>query len=443
MSQQFSKVVPAPVAKQAPLPGPGAARSLARLVPSDLVDLEGVPAGSLRVPALLALPGGELLLVHDLRPQVAPGRWQAVGGALPGDLPNPNRLVVRRSADGGTTWSLPALLVPDPAQLRVRGVSDPSLLLGPDGSVHLLAAASTDVGVFGAHPPTRPSQRGQYPEPGTLRLVHAVSQDAGASWHWQDLTDLLCACPQRPQGVVAFPVSGHGATLAVGEHVGRMVQPLVLVGPAGGDGVRAVGAAALLSDDAGASWYLGRDVPAPQQGRSASLAGGARTCGVDEWAVAQDARGRLVLSARDGGYGGTRLSAFSQDGGLSWSVPVAQADLPDPGCNAALAPWPARLGQEGAGGLLCSHASNPSARVDGRLSVSVDGAATWVPLAALSGAGQPFGYSDLAVLDLDGAGALAVVVAEEPSADPGVDAGLVVLALDLPPHPSTPPPTCL
>lgn len=403
------------------LPTPGGRAAVRHLARLDSAGLPGSPGGDLRVPSLLALDDGTLLLVHDHRPPVPGPGWQQDGGALPGDLPNPNSLWLRRSTDAGASWSAPQPLVPDPGCPLVRGLSDPSLLLAADGTVHLLAAAATDVGLFGAHPPTRPAAPGQPAESGTLRLLHARSQDGGRTWAWQDLSDLLRPSAQDPAGLVAFPVSGHGATLGAGPWPGLLVQPLVAVGPPRPDGSRPVQARSLLSDDAGASWYLGQPVPPPSQAATASLAGAAATTGVDEWALAPAPDGSLLLCARDGGYGGTRLTSRSHDGGRSWSVPQPRPDLPDPGCNGALLALP------GTRALLCSHAADPRARRQGRLSLSTDAGATWRPLAELSGPQEPFGYSDLCALP--GPGHRVLVVAEEPQ--DGAGAVLVLQAVDL------------
>ena len=375
-------------------------------------DLPGGSPGSLRVPALVALPDGPLLLVHDHRPRPGAGAWREHGGALPDDLPNPNSLWLRRSEDAGATWSAPQRLMP--TDVGLGGVSDPSVLYDPrTGRLHLFAAAATDVGLFGAHPPSRSAREGLAPEPGTLRLLHAVSPDAGITWDWEDLTALLAPTAERPDGVVGFPVSGHGLALAHGAHAGRLVQPLVTALAPRPDGTRPVRATALLSDDAGATWFLGRDVPAPEGAGAASLAGGAATTGVDEWALAElpagsGEQGGLLLSARDGGYGGRRLTAQSRDGAMTWTTPRPEETLPDPGCNGSLVGLPG-------GAMVCSHAGDPRSRCAGRLSVLPAGASAWRDLAVLTGPDEPFGYSDAAVIPrFPGSGARVVVVAEQP-----------------------------
>ncbi|QPL04865.1 MULTISPECIES: exo-alpha-sialidase [Actinomyces] len=312
------------------------------LTAADITAVTGrpTPGAALRVPALLRHRcTGRLLLAHDLRPvTTSDDAWRTSGGALPGDLPNPNSLWLRASDDDGATWSAPAPLLPDPEALPgIVGLSDPVLLEGPSGTLHLLAAASADVGLFGAHVPTRPWRAGQAPEPGTLRLLHATSHDVGATWAWTDLTDLCLPGPVFPEGCVLFPASGHGTVLGPGPAVGRLVAPLVAALPApsrSGQDVH-LRSVCLLSDDDGITWRLGRPVPvATSAGRS--LAGGARTSGTDEHAVVALDGATVLMSARDGAYGGTRLTSLSVDGAATWSPAQREADVPDPGCNAGL-----------------------------------------------------------------------------------------------------------
>ncbi|WP_366181221.1 sialidase family protein [Actinomyces timonensis] len=385
---------------------------------------DGAPAGSLRVPALLARPGGDLLLVHDLRPRPDGDAWRSAGGALPDDLPNPNRLFLRRSGDGGATWDEPVPLDPDPAVLPgITGISDPSLIAAPDGALHLLAAAGSGVGLFGARPPRLPWSRGEPPEPGTMRLLHAVSSDEGATWRWRDATDAALPSARWPDGAVLFPVSGHGIATPAG-----LVQPVVVALAPREDGSRPLRSACLLSSD-GAAWRLGDPVPLGD-GAAASLAGGAATSGTDEHAVAPatPAGDLLVMSARDASYGGTRLESTSVDGGMTWARPEAVPALSDPGCNAGMAGLPD-------GSLLLSHSSDPAARRAGRLSTrGADG--QWRALAGLTGPDEPFGYSDLVILPgSQGAPGepgpvRALVAAEEPGADESATR-LAILAIDL------------
>ena len=393
---------------------------------------DGAPIGSLRVPALAATPSGGLLLVHDLRPRPDGEAWRSAGGALPDDLPNPNRLWLRRSTDGGASWGEPSPLDPDPAALPgLTGISDPSLIAAPDGALHLLAAASSGAGLFGARSPRRRWSPGDPPEPGTMRLIHAVSHDEGATWRWRDATDAALPSEQWPDGAVLFPVSGHGIATPAG-----LVQPAVVALAPREDGSRPLRSACLLSL-AGDSWRLGAPVPLVD-GAAASLAGGTATSGTDEHAIAPAAQdgSLLVMSARDAAYSGTRLESTSADGGWTWSRPTAVPVLSDPGCNAGLAALPD-------GALLLSHASDPAARCAGRLSIgrpTTAGGPVWAPLVGLTGPGEPFGYSDLAVLPVPqgSAGGVAsepgpvrvVVAAEEPGADEG-STRLVILAIDL------------
>ncbi|MCL3791952.1 exo-alpha-sialidase [Actinomyces sp. 186855] len=269
------------------------------------------------------------------------------------------------------------------------------------GALHLLAAASTDVGLFGAHAPTRPWRAGEAPEPGTLRLLHATSHDAGATWAWTDLTDLCLPGSVLPHGCVLFPASGHGTALTCGPAAGRLIAPLVAALPTAPQDVL-MRSLCLLSDDDGATWRLGEPVPVAA-GAGRSLAGGARTAGTDEHAVAVLDGATVLMSARDGSYGGTRLTSLSQDGATTWSPAQRDEDVPDPGCNAGL------VALDG-GRALLSHAADPAGRRAGRLSLRT-ARGHWRVLHEL-GEG-PFGYSDLALLpDAD-----ALVVWEAPGPD--------------------------
>lgn len=380
------------------------ARTMTRM---SVADVPGAHQGdSLRVPALVRLPGGRLLLAHDHRPVPRPTDWAGRGGALPDDLPNPNSLWLRTGSGG--FWGPPRRL--DPGLPGVTGLSDPCLTVGSGGVVHLLASASTGTGLFGARTPTHPAVPGQPPEPGTLRLLHAVSHDGGTTWRWSDITDVCLPSSTWPRGAVVFPASGHGTRLRHGPWAGRLVQPVVAALTPRPDGSRPVRSAALLSDDSGNTWRLGLPLPAVPGTEATSLAGGAATSGTDEHALAELPDGRLVTSARDGAYGGTRWTSWSTDGGQTWGELLHADDLPDPGCNAGLVALDD-------GRLLLSHASSPRARRAGRLSVSEDGGRTWQACAALTGPETPFGYSDLAVLPPAGGTAQVLVVAEHPQPD--------------------------
>ena len=378
-----------PAAPAAPS-GPAGHGAVTVLTAADLPTGLSTADAALRVPGIARHPAsGRLLLVHDLRPvPEASGAWRSSGGALPGDLPNPNSLWLRVSDDDGTTWGAPLPLAPPEAVLPgLVGLSDPVVLAAPTGTLHLLAAACTDVGLFGAHVPTRTWQAGEEPEAGTLRLLHATSRDAGTTWHWRDLTDLCLPGEAFAHGCVLFPASGHGAVLASGPGAGRLIVPVVAAEPATPTGDVLMRSLCLLSDDDGATWRLGGPVPVvAEPGRS--LAGGARTSGTDEHAVAALDGATVLMSARDATYGGTRLSSVSADGGATWCPAQRETQVPDPGCNAGLIALPG-------GRALLSHASDPSSRRAGRLSLrTAEGA--WVPLASVDEG--PFGYSDLVLL---------------------------------------------
>lgn len=356
---------------------------------ADDPDFAAQGGGALRVPSILPLTSGRLLVVHDFRPHAhADEGWESRGGALPDDLPNPNSLWIRTSDDRGENWTAPRPLTP--ALAGVSGVSDPCLLQDPNGRVHLFAPASTGTGLFGSHAPTRPAPAPgseEIPESHTMRLVHAVSDDAGDTWTWEDLTDVALPGGYWPTGATIFPVSGHGVATP-----DLLLVPCVAIMDTQEDGSRPLSSVALTSRDHGATWQLGAPVPAPLSAARGSL-GGSATTGTDENAVVSLEDGTLYMSARDGGYGGRRYTTRSRDGGEHWDAPERAHDLPDPGCNAGLV----RVENL----LLLTHSAHPQERVSGRLSVSADSGRTWRGCAPLGEDTQRFAYSDLALVGID------------------------------------------
>ena len=306
---------------------------------------------SARVPALVHLGSGHLVLVHDLRPRPKGEQWRSSGGALPDDLPNPNSVVVRHSYNHGSTW--------DDAQILAEGVargysldgvgcgySDPSLIW--DGSkLHLFITASRLTGLFGAKPALQAPAPGWHETPAAalakqgdeeLALLYGVSEDSGYTWSWRQI-DMAAAATNgkrswRTNFKVApcgFSVSGHGVCL----NGGRLGQPLVLRVEGSSEGAQQMQACCLLSDDGGQSWFLGQPCQQTQAGQTGSLAGGTATSGVDEFCIAQVNADVLLLSARDAGYSGQRLSAVSLNGGVSWTK-ASPDPVRDPGCNAGM-----------------------------------------------------------------------------------------------------------
>lgn len=335
---------------------------------SDVVLAEsGVGYRQHRIPALVATPRGTLIAAFDGRPDLD-------------DLPGPIDLVVRRSRDGGRSWSAPAVAR---AASGLTGYGDPSLLADADtGRVLCFHAAGTAVGFF-------ESGDGEADDdPALLHCDLLVSDDHGRSWTVRRLTamlrrDLNAALRAGiPPGVEAprvaglFAASGAGTQLRHGPHRGRLLQGFVAL--VRRDGAPHLYAVVARSDDGGLTWRTS-DPVGP---------------GANETALAALPDGRVLLHSR---APGRRLAAWSPDGGATFGPLRPVPDLPDPGNNGSLLAL-------GSGALLASHTTDPDLRRALVLSVSRDDGRSWAPAISVTAAGA--GYSVLAPLPGDGVGVL-------------------------------------
>lgn len=233
-----------------------------------------------RIPSLVCTGSGRLVLAYDVREG-------------PQDLPGRNGIALRHSDDWGESWSPPRWLLRHD-QGEFAGCGDPSLITSGDGTLLCWYVASAGISFWDDAVPGRNWW---------LRL--ARSEDEGAHWEHEDLT-----CRVFPQEAAnVFVTSGNGIELTSG----RLVQPLVVRVP----GVPERHTRMALSDDAGASWFLGEPVP-----------------GCDETKVVEHA-GAVVLHGRATPH---RKLALSHDGARTFSAPVD--DVPDPGCNGGLVALP-------------------------------------------------------------------------------------------------------
>jgi sialidase-1 len=276
----------------------------------------------------------------------------------------PKAVAYRRSTDGGATWGAISWLYRDPSESPLYD----GLNLGTavhdaaTGAVHLFV-------VNGSHTlPLAPA--------GLLR-----SPDTGATWASD--VDWSLASALASDGINMF-AGGPGTGVALPS--GR----LVVSGwynwccgqqAAGSDDT---GCALVVSDDAGLTWQAGAKLPKDFEGSG---------LWPNECDVALDpATSNLVVSVREASGGGFRVVAFSEDEGETFAGPHQSFELPDPTCQGAIVGDPNHTGL-----LFSSHAFNQHSRVNGTLSASADGGASWTPVAVIDPLG--FSYSALGVLN--------------------------------------------
>ena len=245
-----------------------------------------------RIPALAVTNDGTILAFCE-------GRKQHRGDY--GDI----ALLVKRSTDGGASWSRQAVVWDDagntcgnPAPVVDRASGAIHLLMtwnrGDDHERDIINGSSRD----------------------TRRVYVTSSDDDGLSW----------SSPREITGAVKQPDwtwyatgPGHGIQIRNGAHRGRLVIPCDHIEA----GSKAYYSHIIYSDDSGASWRLGGRAPQP---------------GVNECEVVEISDGRLLLNMRSYAPGErARQVALSADGGHTWSDQRADPALIEPICQASIA----------------------------------------------------------------------------------------------------------
>ncbi|MEU4571129.1 exo-alpha-sialidase [Nonomuraea sp. ATR24] len=314
-----------------------------------------------RIPAVVVTRAGTVLAFAE-------GRRGSAGDSGHIDL------VVKRSADGGDTWSEARVVAEEP---RGGTVGNPAPVVTSDGRIVLVSVrqgpAATEAKI----------RRGQVPAADGRRVFVQESADDGVTW---TAPREITASVKRPEWRWYATTPGHALQLRHGPHAGRIVVPAnhSLPPAAGHDGTEGAynGGHCLLSDDGGATWRIGYVDDNPDG-----------YVNVNETTAAELPGGRLYLNTRtDSAAPGTRADAYSADGGQSLELPFRpQAGLSGPVVEGSVLFW------EPTGTLLFSGPAAPDARALMTVRASDDLGVTWRVAHTVSG--LPAAYSDLTALD--------------------------------------------
>ncbi len=302
-----------------------------------------------RIPAVLRAPDGALLAFCE-------GRKGGRGDT--GDID----LLMKRSDDGGATWSEQRVLWDDgdnvcgnPCPVLDRDTGMIFLFLthnlGRDHESEIISGTSE----------------------GTRTVWVMTSADGGARWSPpREVTDST----KRRDWTWYATGPGVGIQLEVGRHAGRLVIPCDHIEADS----RRYYSHVLLSDDHGATWRIG--------GRSGRDQ-------LNECQVAELESGELVLNMRNyNRQKQARAVARSTDGGESFGEVTWDETLPEPICQAGMVTVHASRG----GGvverwLAFSNPASPNRRERMLVRVSYDGGRGWHTAALLHG--QAAAYSCL------------------------------------------------
>ena len=218
-------------------------------------------------------------------------------------------LLMKRSEDGGRTWSKQVLIHEEGGDALIR-VGNPCPIVEKDGKIVHLLFTRNGPGCFFS---TRSTDDGSSWEPFTK-----VSDDPKAPEYQKD--NFLRGFGESPVGVGAGPVHG------IHTSKGRLIAPSYAGFKVNGEGRG--GSCVIYSDDKGKTWKAGGVIPWVPEFRHG------------ECTIVERSDGSLLMNMRTSEPGkysfGYRLTSVSKDHGMTWSKPVVDKNLPCPACQASM-----------------------------------------------------------------------------------------------------------
>ncbi|SHM84844.1 sialidase-1 [Chitinophaga jiangningensis] len=324
---------------------------------------------SFRIPAIVSLPGGQLLAFAE-------GRVHNAGDF--GDI----NLVLKTSTDNGKSWS-PLQVVVDYDHLQagnpapVVDLTDPQY---PKGRIFLFYNTGNN-------------HEGEVRKGNGLREVwYITSTDAGAHWSAPVNITTQVHRPMQPQTNSAynFPedwrsyanTPGHALQFTQGRYRGRIYVAANHSAGAPQPDFTDYAAHGYYTDDHGKTFHLAATLPVP---------------GSNESTAAELGNNRLILNARNQkGDKRMRIVGISNNGGHSWDSTYYDARLPDPVCEGSIL----HIGWKKKKAILAfANAADTLQRNHLTVRLSYDEGATWpvtIPVAGTDNRkGDYIAYSDL------------------------------------------------
>lgn len=314
---------------------------------------------SVRIPAVVVTKQGTLLAFAE-------GRAQDTDQAK-------NKIVLKRSSDGGKSWGKLVVVAEDGA----KSLNNPCAVVEHENGRVLLMYQSYPAGVGERSGKIQPGHVGEL----IVRNWIISSDDDGATWtKARDITS-----ETKREKVVTTIASGPGIGIQLrhGRHAGRILMPFN-EGPFGLWNIYAV-----YSDDRGKTWAMGSVAPG-----GLIDAKGKQTSTVNEAQFVELKDGSIRYNVRRWSGKPVRKTCVSTDGGLAWSKVEDVPDLADSGCMASVL----RYTDPADGGRSRILFSGPQStrRENGTIFISYDDGKTWPIKRVLCN--RSFAYSCLTAL---------------------------------------------
>lgn len=306
-----------------------------------------------RIPAITLAHDGSLVTAIDKRKNNQ------------GDLPEDIDVLIKRSADGGKTWS-DALTIAKGTGYNA-GYGDAALVrTNEEGGMLCLFVGGP--GFFQSTPSS------------PIRTYVCKSTDNGISWSApRDITNQLwgnnCSDIARSKWYGSFCSSGSALLTRSGR-----IMVVAAVRETGSTSVASIANYLYYSDDNGETWKVS-SVAKADNGNEAK--------------VVELNDGSILMSIRNQAKG-ARFFVKSEDGGLTWGAVSSWKEMVEPGCNGDIIRYTSTLDGYEKDRLLHSINDNPSLRNNVSVYVSYDEGNTWSVKKSICPTGS--GYSSLTVL---------------------------------------------
>ncbi len=300
---------------------------------------EGFP--SIRIPSVIVTTAGTVLAFAE-------GRQRPTDQAE-------NDIIMKRSTDGGRIWGQSRVLHDDGA----HSLNNPTVVQDREsGRIFLWYQR------IPAHLKERSANVATGLEgPDIYRNFMMTSEDDGQTWSAPKDMTATTKRPERATTIASGP--GIGIQLTRGKHAGRLLIPFN-EGPYGRWQDYAV-----WSDDAGATWTYGEDVP----GAMVPDGKGGERSQINEVQFAELENGDVLLDSRQFGGPPVRRATVSRDGGETWAPVREEPKLTDPSCMASTLRYSFREGDNP--GRLLHSGPDSTKREHGTIYVSHDDGNTW------------------------------------------------------------------
>ncbi len=303
-----------------------------------------------RIPAIITAEDGSLVVATDRR------KYNQ------SDLPEDIDVVIRRSEDGGITWSEP-LTIAEGTGVR-KGFGDAGLVRTTEKN-GLLCIFVGGEGIFNNSSPSNPT-----------RTYVCKSTDNGKTWSEpRDITGQLygteCTVTDRQGWYASFCASGNGLLTRDGR--------IMFVAAVRENSANTLSNFVYYSDDNGETWNVSQ---------RAKLGG-------DESKVTELNDGTILMSIRRQGKG-PRYYTKSTDGGITWGEVSEWAEMLEPNCNGDIIRYTSVSDGYEKNRLLHSIPNDAVSRRNVSVFVSYDEGQTWPVKKSICPTGSA--YSSLTIL---------------------------------------------